>query len=53
MSSQSLNPIQMSHGLYETHVLRSLKFDFLIKIVFLVFKKVQMNIKLFQNLFEQ
>jgi len=34
LSLRSLNLIKMSQGWYETHVLRSLKFDFLIKIVF-------------------
>jgi len=33
LTSRSLNLMKMSHGWYETHVLRSLKFDFLIKIV--------------------
>jgi len=32
LSSRSLNLITLSHGWYGTHVLRSLKFDFLIKI---------------------
>jgi len=45
LSSRSPNLIKMSHGWYETHVLRSLKFDFLIKIVFLVFKKIHISIK--------
>jgi len=34
LSSQSLNLIKISHGWYETNVLWSLKFDFLIIIVF-------------------
>jgi len=46
LSSRSLNLIKMSLDWYETHVLRCLKFDFLIKIVFLVFF-------IFQNIFKQ
>jgi len=39
----------MSHGWYETHVLRSLKFDFLIKIVFFsIFEKIHINMKFHQ-----
>jgi len=34
LSSRSFNLIKMSHGWYKIHVLRSLKFLFLIKIIF-------------------
>jgi len=43
---------KMSHGWYETHVLRSLKFYFLIKIVFFcIFKTNTHNYNFFQTLF--
>jgi len=43
LSSRSLNLIKMSHGWYETHVLRSLKFDYLIYLYLLVFKIIYKN----------
>jgi len=53
LSSRSLNLIKISHGWYETHILRSLKFDFLIKIVFFsIFVNTHINIKCLQNIFE-